>query len=82
MIRILHLRRKCIGCNGCVEADPTRWAMSRKDGKSILIGAQENKGIFQLITEVDDFETAVMAAEICPVNIIKVEKLKEDIMVG
>jgi ferredoxin len=78
MIRIIHFRKKCIGCNGCVEADPSRWAMSRKDGKSILIGGQENKGIYQLITEVDDYETALAAAEICPVNIIKVERVKEE----
>ncbi|MCD6555715.1 MAG: ferredoxin [Bacteroidetes bacterium] len=74
MIRIIHQRAKCIGCNYCVEAAPSRWFMDDIDGKSNLIGAKEKRGIFIVITTDDEFDENSEAAEICPVNIIKVEK--------
>lgn len=46
MIRIHHYRKKCIGCNTCVVMDPDTWQLSRKDGKAVLIGAKEKKGVF------------------------------------
>lgn len=74
MIRITHFRSKCIGCNACVEANPGQWRISKKDGKSTLIGANEKKGIFHLVTE--DFESGQnhTAAANCPVRIIRIEK--------
>jgi len=73
MVRVFHQRNKCIGCNACVEAAKGRWRMSRKDGKSILIGGKENKGIYSVI--INDFEEEEMreAAKNCPSRIIRVE---------
>lgn len=76
MVRILHYRHKCIGCNACVEVNRQRWRMSRKDGKSTLIGGKEVKGIFRIETENEECELNLKAAKNCPVKIIKVEKLK------
>lgn len=73
-IRILHYRNKCIGCNACVEAAPQRWRMSKKDGKSVLLGAQEKKGIYSVIVHIDEYDSNLEAAKNCPVNIIKIEK--------
>ncbi|GIV26977.1 MAG: hypothetical protein KatS3mg027_0791 [Bacteroidia bacterium] len=73
-IRITHYRSKCIGCNACVEAAPQRWRMSKKDGKSVLLGAQEKKGIYSVIVHSEEYESNLEAAKNCPVNIIKVEK--------
>ncbi len=75
MIRITHYRAKCIGCNYCVEAAPSDWEMDETDGKCNLIESTEKKGIFIKITSDDDYEGNKEAAEICPVNIIKVEKI-------
>ncbi len=75
MIRIIHYRAKCIGCNYCVEAAPSRWIMDQIDGKSNLIGSAEKKGIFVVVTTDDEYDENVEAANICPVNIIKVEKI-------
>jgi len=75
MIRISHHRIKCIGCNYCVEVAPSNWIMDETDGKSTLLEAKEKKGIHISITSDDDFETNIEAANICPVNIIKVEKI-------
>jgi len=75
MIRITHQRSKCIGCNYCVEVAPSRWYMNDTDGKSSLIEAKEKKGNFTAIITDDEYEENIEAAEICPVNIIKVEKI-------
>jgi len=76
-IRIIHYRQKCIGCNACVEAAEQRWRMSKKDGKSVLIGAKEKKGIYTVIVNDQEYESNLEAAKNCPVNIIKVEIIEK-----
>ena len=75
MIRISHHRKKCIGCNYCVEAAPSRWVMDMSDGKCTMIDSKEKKGIYMLVTTDDEYEENKEAAELCPVNIIKVERI-------
>lgn len=75
MIRISQHRHKCIGCNYCVELAPDRWRMSKKDGKSILLGAREKRGFYHVETSEVEFEANQRAAEACPVKIIKVNLL-------
>ena len=75
MIRITQQRDKCIGCNYCVEAAYHRWRMSKKDGKCTLIGAKEKRGFHSVVVGDDEYEENVVAAEVCPVKIIKVEQL-------
>ncbi|MCZ2356252.1 MAG: ferredoxin [Bacteroidia bacterium] len=75
MIKIFHYKKKCIGCNACVELNSKRWRISQKDGKSVLIGGIEKKGeLFYLETDEDDFELAQQIADSCPARIIKVEQ--------
>ncbi len=74
MIRITHFRSKCIGCNACVEANFQRWIISKKDGKSILIGGKEKKEIYFLVANDFEYEYSKTAAKNCPVKIIRVEK--------
>lgn len=80
MIRITQQRNKCIGCNACVEAAYYRWRISRKDGKCNLIGAKEKNGFFILLTGNDEYEDNFNAAKHCPVNIIKVEQVKLNVL--
>lgn len=75
MIRIIHYRIKCIGCNACIEAAFYRWRISRKDGKSILLNSKEKKGINIALVEDDEYADNIAAAKNCPVRIIKVEKV-------
>lgn len=75
MVRIYHYRNKCIGCNACVEANKDRWRMSRKDGKSSLVGGKNIKGIYRTEVGNDESVSVMKAAKNCPVNIIKIEKL-------
>jgi len=74
MIRITHQRNKCIGCNYCAEVAPSRWYMDNSDGKVTLIDSEEKKGIFTTVTTDDEYGENMEAAELCPVNIIRVEK--------
>jgi len=76
MIRITQQRNKCIGCNACVEAAHYRWRISRKDGKCTLIGGKGKKGFFHLLVGNDEYEDNMNAARHCPVNIIKIERVK------
>ena len=73
MVQIIFQRQKCIGCNGCVEAAPERWRMSRKDGRCNLIGSKDKKGMFQVLVSEEEYERNVKAAINCPVKIIHVK---------
>ena len=55
-----------------MEVDKQRWRVSRTDGKSVLIGSTAKKNIYQVTTGDDEAEKLHKAAEVCPVNIIKV----------
>ncbi len=72
MIRIVQYRNKCIGCNACVEAAKNRWRVSRRDGRSVLIGATEKRGIHSVLVSDDEKHENEMAAKNCPVNIIQI----------
>lgn len=73
MPKIIQQRQKCIGCNACVEAAPDRWRMSRKDGKSTLIGGKEKRGYFMVDVHELEREANELAAKNCPVKIITVQ---------
>ena len=77
MIVITQNRGKCIGCNYCVELAYEHWRMSKKDGKSVLVGADNKKEQYTLKVSDDYFEQHKAAAEACPVNIITVTKCKK-----
>ncbi|MCA0131351.1 ferredoxin [Winogradskyella alexanderae] len=74
MIVITLQRKKCIGCNYCVELAPQQFQMSKKDGKSVLLHSSEKKGFHTLKTrDYESFEPSQNASKACPVNIITVK---------
>lgn len=73
MPKLIHYRQRCIGCNACVEIAFDRWRISKKDGKAVLLGGLEKKGIFQTTIRYDEVEDNLRAIEACPVNIIKID---------
>lgn len=75
MVIITHFRKKCIGCNYCVEIAQEYWRMSKKDGKSVLLGAKDKKGIHTLRTDDGALELNQSAARACPVNVIQVREI-------
>jgi ferredoxin len=73
MFKVFHHRNRCIGCNACVELAYQRWRISKKDGKAVLLGAKEKKGVYHLELEEEELESNLLAAKACPVNIIKIQ---------
>ena len=69
---IIHQREKCIGCNYCVEIAPEQWRMSKKDGKSVLLGGVNKKGFWSVQISEVQVEVNEKAAFSCPVKIIQV----------
>ncbi len=63
MYRIVQNREACIGCGACVSVCPDNWEM-KDDGKASPIK-----------TEVDDVGCNQDAADVCPVQCIKIEKV-------
>jgi ferredoxin len=74
MVRIHFQRAKCIGCNGCVEAAPDRWRVSKRDGKCNLIGSTGKKGFYHALADDAEWEANLRAAANCPAKIIRVER--------
>lgn len=72
MFKIIHERKKCISCGACASICPELFEMSEKDNLATLKNSKENSsGIFEL--ETDNANCAKEAANICPINIIKIE---------
>ncbi len=72
MPKIVHFRKKCIGCNSCFEQAPSYWHLSQQDGKSVLIGAKKKGNAYVLEISAADVEENKRAARDCPARIIQV----------
>lgn len=72
MITITQYRKKCIGCNYCVEIAPDRWVMSKRDGKCTLLQGKPKKGFYSVKVGEGELERNLKAAEACPVKVIKI----------
>ncbi len=74
MVVITLQRKKCIGCNYCVELAPKQFQMSKKDGKSVLLQGNDKKGFFTLKSNDNAIlEASEKASAACPVKIISVK---------
>lgn len=71
MPKIIHYRKKCIGCGICCEMQPALWRMSRKDGKATLLKSVPKKEVFILQVNNIILQQTREAAQACPVKIIK-----------
>ena len=69
-MKIIHQRSKCIGCGSCVAVCEKFFEMA-DDGLASLKGAAQVGENFELETE--DAGCAKDAADVCPVQIIKIE---------
>ncbi len=71
-LKVIHQREKCIGCNACILAAPQSWIMDEKEGKSRLIGSKLKRDVYVGKIFECDKEANQMAANACPMNIIKI----------
>ncbi len=76
MVVVTLQRKKCIGCNYCVELAQGQFQMSKKDGKAVLLHAVDKKGFHTLKTPDNAiFDSCVLAEKACPVKIISTKLL-------
>jgi ferredoxin len=68
-MKVIHERKKCIGCGLCASVCPKFWEMG-DDGKSNLLNGQKNGENYEL--EVSEAGCNQEAADGCPVQCIKV----------
>jgi ferredoxin len=69
-MKIVQERKKCIGCGSCAAVCPKFFDMA-EDGLADLKNAKKNGENFEL--ETPDAGCINEAADICPVQIIKIE---------
>lgn len=67
--KILYDKKTCIGCDACVSVCPENWELVERNGE---MKAKLKK---MEITE-EEYDTNSEAANICPVECIKIEKIK------
>jgi ferredoxin len=69
-MKIIHEKKKCIGCGLCATICPKFWEMT-DEGKSQLLNSKKNgEGNYEI--EVDDVACNQEAADSCPAQCIKV----------
>ena len=75
--KIIFNRKDCIGAFTCGAVSPKFWEFD-DDGKANLKGAELNKetGLYELMIDENDYEEMFESAEVCPVEVIKIEELK------
>jgi len=72
MTKIIHDKKKCIGCGACANVCPTMFEMSENQIAN-LKNSKEINGVFELETD-NAMDCIKEAADVCPINIIKIEK--------
>jgi ferredoxin len=77
MIQIVYKRNKCIGCNYCIELAPDRWRMNKKDGRSVLLGSRNKKGLYTVEVNDAEYEVNKISAQVCPMKIIRINRLNK-----
>lgn len=75
--KVLHYRDGCIGCGACAAVCEQYWDM-HDDGRSFLKGSKLQEGVSDTVyeLEVDEAGCNIDAEEVCPVQVIKVQKNK------
>jgi len=74
MVVVTLQRKKCIGCNYCVELAPAQFQMSKKDGKAVLLKSTDKKGFFTIKSQdYSILDACEKAKEACPTKIISVK---------
>lgn len=74
--KVVHFKKDCISCGACAAIAPQLWELE-PSGLAHLKGAKEVGDHWELSVEEKDVAAHKEAADVCPVNIIKVEEVKE-----
>jgi ferredoxin len=70
MPKIIHQRKKCLGCGACAAICPKFFEINERDGLAALKNSKKVGEDFEL--EINKIDCIKEAAETCPVQIIKI----------
>ena len=70
-MKLIHHRKKCIGCGTCAALCPKYWELA-EDGLAKLKGGKTNPKTGDDELEIKKVECNQEAAEACPVQIIEI----------
>lgn len=72
--KVIHFKKDCIGCGACIAINPKFWEMD-EEGLAHLKGSVKinDQWVLKISTE-EDRASNQEAADVCPVQIIKIEK--------
>jgi len=76
--KIQYNKETCIGAATCISVAPKLWELE-KNGKAKLLNSKYNKKtkLYELTIETEEeIEAAIDSAQVCPVNAIKITKIK------
>ncbi len=71
-MKVIHEIEKCIGCGSCAAVCPQSWEIS--EGKAHILGGKKNPSNSNEELEVKQVGCIQDAADICPVQCIKIVK--------
>ena len=75
--KIIHLREQCISCGACAAITPEFWEMD-DEGLATLKGSKRVNSHFELDISTEEAKAKNQdAVDVCPVQIIKIEKKKD-----
>ena len=76
--KVIFNRENCIGTFACTNANPRFWKKG-EDKKAVLEKAIKNKetGHYELMIDEEDREKNESAVSVCPVLVIRIEKVEE-----
>ena len=72
-MKIVHERKKCIGCGSCVVLCPKYWKMG-ESGKAHLIGSELEKKTQIETLKINKIGCNNEAVDVCPVQCIHIKK--------
>ena len=74
MAKIIYNKEECIGCGSCAAVCPDFWEMGDDMKLQLKNSVKNAEGKFELEIEKKDLACNEEAAQICPVQVIKIEK--------
>ena len=69
--KIIHEKRKCIGCGVCQALCP-KYFQTQEDGKSSLVGSKLNPKTGNEELEIEELNCVQQAVDACPVQCIHI----------
>ena len=81
--KITFDRKECIGAFTCGAVSVKFWELD-DDGKANLKKSKMNEetGLYELIIPEEDYEEALESMNVCPIDIIKIEEVKNGIRIN